>query len=96
MPVIPSACDVRRSITWLTESDSHMNNSHVVTDNFYRNFTRCIVTYANGTQVTVNSTEPVKFSFVEGIHSWKNSKLGKPKYQKEKRKNSSKKKKKSN
>ena len=62
-PAVPFACDLRRFISWLTVSANHMNNSHVVTDDFYQNKSQCMVTASNGTNATIDYTSPVQFEF---------------------------------
>ncbi len=66
-PATPLACDLRRLISWLTVSATHMNSSHFTTDDFYHNRTQCVtVAGSNGTSnTTVDHNEPaVKFHFV--------------------------------
>jgi alpha-1,3-fucosyltransferase len=43
MAGVPLACDLRQFIAWMTVSENHMNNSHVATDDFYRNVTQCVI-----------------------------------------------------
>lgn len=65
-PEFPAACDLRRVISWLTVSSNHKNNSHVVTEDFYNNRTQCVVAGANnGTNTTIDYTEPVHFYFLQ-------------------------------
>ena len=63
MPPVPSACDLRLSISWLTTSDVHMNNSHVATKNFYHNLTQCVIVESIKIERTIDFTELVAFSF---------------------------------
>ena len=63
IPLVPSACDLRLSISWLTTSSNHMNNSHIATDKFYHNLTKCVLVKSNKIKRTVDFTEPVMFSF---------------------------------
>jgi hypothetical protein len=60
---IPHPCDVRLTISWLTESGTHMNNSHLATEDFYHNRTQCVVAGSNGTNTTVDHNEPTNFYF---------------------------------
>ncbi len=62
-PAVPVACDFRLFISWLTVSATHMNNSHLAADDFYHNRTQCIVSGSNGTNTTVDYTEPIQFDF---------------------------------
>ncbi|KAK4005952.1 hypothetical protein OUZ56_011078 [Daphnia magna] len=55
----PSPCELRRFISWLTVSGSHMNDSHVATSNFYSNVTQCIF----NDNAAANPSEPVQFYF---------------------------------
>lgn len=55
----PSPCELRRFISWLTVSGSHMNDSHAATSNFYSNVTQCI--FADN--AAANPSEPVQFYF---------------------------------
>ena len=65
-PAVPLACDLRRLISWLTESAAHMNNSHVSTGDFYLNRTQCVIAGTNGTtkNITIDHNEPVQFHLV--------------------------------
>jgi hypothetical protein len=62
-PKVPMACDLRHFIAWLTVSGNHLNNSHVATDDFYHNRTRCIVKDSKGMNSTIDPNEPVQFYF---------------------------------
>ena len=63
LPELPLPCDVRRFMTWLTESQNHMNSSHVAVDDFYHNVTQCVIANSNGVNSTVDYNEPVQFNF---------------------------------
>lgn len=43
-PVIPNACFVRQTISWLTDGSVYqMNGSHYVTEQFYANMNHCLM-----------------------------------------------------
>jgi hypothetical protein len=65
MPSVPSACELRRFIAWMTVSQNHMNHSHLATEDFYTNVTQCVVVTdePNGINSTVDYSEPVDFHF---------------------------------
>jgi hypothetical protein len=64
LPSVPLACDVRRLIAWTTVSGAHMTNSHVATNDFYRNVTRCDIADSGGFNRTVDDpTEFIQFDF---------------------------------
>lgn len=62
-PLIPDACQLRTSITWLTESSTHMNNSQVATEDFYTNRTQCVRKKKEKIISTTDFGAPVQLTF---------------------------------
>jgi hypothetical protein len=63
MPVVPGACELRRFIAWMTDSEIHMTNSQIAIDKFYRNATQCISINLKGIRRSFDYSHPVRFYF---------------------------------
>jgi hypothetical protein len=63
MPVFLTACHLRRYIAWVTDSETHMNNSHAATEKFYRNATQCLITNSKGIRRYFDHSKPANIQF---------------------------------
>jgi hypothetical protein len=59
----PEPCYVRDSITWLTDSVDHFNESYRATAAFYKNITPCIIVNIDGTNQTSDPRKVMEFAF---------------------------------
>ncbi|XP_057367955.1 beta-1,3-galactosyltransferase brn-like [Daphnia carinata] len=61
--LVPKPCYVQDTITWLTKSDEHFNNSNWATESFYKNVTPCFFKGLDGTREASDPMQVIEFSF---------------------------------
>jgi hypothetical protein len=59
----PKPCDVRNSVSWLTDSMEHFNKSYLATKDFYSNVTQCLIEGPNAENQTADPTQTIHFPF---------------------------------
>ena len=58
-----SPCEIYQTVTWMTDSERHLNRSHWETEKFYWNETQCIVRNKYGVNETIDRNTAVTFKF---------------------------------